>query len=124
MLRVFVCRHNPKREIQILKLCQGHPNIVKLVDVFSDQLHVYVVMELMKGGELLERLQRRHTFTEQQASAIIKQLVSAVSFMHQKRVVHRDLKPEVRNTRKCVCMCVSVHVWWARKVREIFSSVP
>ncbi len=70
---------------------------MKLVDVFSDQLHVYVVMELIKGGELLERRQRRHTFTEQQANAIIKQLVSAVSFVHQKRVVHRDLKPEVRN---------------------------
>ena len=88
-------RHSPQREIQILKLCQGHPNIVKLVDVFIDQLHIYIVMELMKGGELLERLQRRHSFTEQQASTIIKQLVSAVSFMHLKKVVHRDLKPEV-----------------------------
>lgn len=88
-------RYNSKHEIQILRLCQGHPNIVNLVDVFVDQLHLYIVMELMKGGELLERLQRRHSFTEQQASTIIKQLVSAVSFMHQKNVVHRDLKPEV-----------------------------
>ena len=78
-----------------MKLCQGHPNIVRLVDVFTDQLHVYMVMELMKGGELLERLQKRHSFTEQQASIIFRQLVSAVGFMHQKNVVHRDLKPEV-----------------------------
>ena len=93
--RFLSFRHNPSREIQILKLCQGHPNIVRLVDVFTDQLHVYIVMELVKGGELLERLQKRHSFTEQQASTIFKQLVSAVSFMHQKNVVHRDLKPEV-----------------------------
>jgi len=73
-----IFRHNPAREIQMLKLCQGHPNIVKLVDVFTDHLHIYIVMELMKGGELLERLQRRHSFTEQQACLIIKQLVSAV----------------------------------------------
>ena len=100
-------RHNPSREIQILRLCQGHPNIVRLVDVFTDQLHVYIVMELVKGGELLERLQRRHSFTEQQASVIFKQLVSAVAFMHQKNVVHRDLKPEVSDVyvhiRSYVC---------------------
>jgi len=36
---------------------ESHPNIVKLEDVFTDHLHIYIVMELMKGGELLERLQ-------------------------------------------------------------------
>ena len=54
-------------------------------------------MELMKGGELLDLLRRQHSFTEAQASGLFRQLVSAVSFMHQKRVVHRDLKPEVRS---------------------------
>lgn len=52
-------------------------------------------MELMRGGELLEQLCREHSFTEARASTLFRQLVSAVSFMHQKRVVHRDLKPEV-----------------------------
>ena len=104
------CRHNPTREIQMLKLCQGHPNIVRLVDVFKDQLHVYIVMELVKGGELLDRLRKRHSFTEQQACAIFKQLVSAVTFMHQKNVVHRDLKPEVRVS--CVAvLCAHVAEW-------------
>ena len=88
-------RYNPTREVSILKLCQGHPNIIGLKDVFSDQLHVYIVMELMRGGELLDRLKEKHSFTEAEASTIFRQLVSAVSFMHQKNVVHRDLKPEV-----------------------------
>ncbi len=92
----MICRYNPTREVSILKLCQGHPNIVGLKDVFTDQLHVYIVMELMIGGELLERLKQKHSFTEAEASTIFRQLVSAVSYMHQKNVVHRDLKPEVR----------------------------
>lgn len=90
----------------MLKVCQGHPNIVRLVDIFTDQLHVYMVMELVKGGELLERLQKRHSFTEQQACSIFKQLVSAVAFMHQKNVVHRDLKPEAS-----VWACGLVHTY-------------
>ena len=60
------------------------------------QLHVYIVMEHLKGGELLQRLRKQKSFTEAQACSIFRQLVSAVSFMHSKRVVHRDLKPEVR----------------------------
>ena len=63
---------------------------------------MYLVMELMKGGELLDRLQKKHSFTEAQASGIFKQLVSAVSFMHQKNVVHRDLKPEVDEFYQCI----------------------
>ena len=54
-------------------------------------------MELMEGGELLDRIRENHSFTEAKASCLFKQLVSAVSYMHRKRVVHRDLKPEVRN---------------------------
>ena len=69
------------------------------------QLHVFIVMEFLEGGELLERIRRQHSFTEAQASALFKQLVSAVSFMHHKRVVHRDLKPEVI-VRKHLCVCV------------------
>ena len=52
-------------------------------------------MELLEGGELLEQLRQNHTFTEAQASALFSQLASAVHYMHSKRVVHRDLKPEV-----------------------------
>ncbi|XP_066280404.1 ribosomal protein S6 kinase alpha-5-like [Branchiostoma lanceolatum] len=82
------------REIQCLQQCQGHPNIVKLVDVFHDQVHSYIVLELLKGGELLDRIRKKQQFTEAEASLIMKRLVSAVNYMHQRGVVHRDLKPE------------------------------
>jgi serine/threonine protein kinase len=55
-------------------------------------------MELLKGGELLDRVRKgNQSFTEAEASSIFYQLVSAVQFMHSKKVVHRDIKPEVCN---------------------------
>ncbi|XP_011612285.2 ribosomal protein S6 kinase alpha-5 [Takifugu rubripes] len=83
-----------QREIAALKLCDGHPNIVKLHEIFHDQLHTYLVLELLGGGELLERIRRKQHFSETEASRIMRKLVSAVSHMHDVGVVHRDLKPE------------------------------
>ena len=59
------------------------------------QYHTYLVMELLRGGELLERIKRKKLFGEAEASQLLQSLVSAVSFMHEAGVVHRDLKPEV-----------------------------
>ncbi|XP_070609370.1 ribosomal protein S6 kinase alpha-5 [Erythrolamprus reginae] len=85
---------NTQREITALKLCEGHPNVVKLHEIYHDQLHTFLVMELLKGGELLERIQKKKFFSETEASYIMRRLVSAVSHMHDVGVVHRDLKPE------------------------------
>ncbi|XP_017332476.1 ribosomal protein S6 kinase alpha-5 [Ictalurus punctatus] len=83
-----------QKEIAALKLCEGHPNIVKLHEIYHDQLHTYLVLELLRGGELLERIRRKQHFSETEASRIMRRLVSAVSHMHDVGVVHRDLKPE------------------------------
>uniref|UniRef100_A0A3B4AZM4 Ribosomal protein S6 kinase n=1 Tax=Periophthalmus magnuspinnatus TaxID=409849 RepID=A0A3B4AZM4_9GOBI len=85
---------NSQREIAALRQCESHPNIVKLHEVYTDQFHTYLVMELLKGGELLERIKRKKLFGEAEASQLLQSLVSAVSFMHEAGVVHRDLKPE------------------------------
>lgn len=53
-------------------------------------------MELLDGGELLERIKKQSRFSEVEASGLMRSLVSAVSHMHEAGVVHRDLKPEVR----------------------------
>uniref|UniRef100_A0AAR2KS41 Ribosomal protein S6 kinase n=1 Tax=Pygocentrus nattereri TaxID=42514 RepID=A0AAR2KS41_PYGNA len=84
-----------KNTLSALKLCDGHPNIVKLHEIYHDQLHTYLVLELLRGGELLERIRRKQHFSETEASRIMRRLVSAVSHMHDVGVVHRDLKPEV-----------------------------
>ena len=80
-----------EKEASLLRTCQGHPNIVKLIDVHQDKTHTYLVMEYLSGGELLSR---KKPFSEQQASKIMRQLASAVRFMHSRGIVHRDLKPE------------------------------
>uniref|UniRef100_A0A6Q2Z7F0 Ribosomal protein S6 kinase n=1 Tax=Esox lucius TaxID=8010 RepID=A0A6Q2Z7F0_ESOLU len=85
---------NTQREIAALRQCEGHPNIVKLHEVYTDQFHTYLVMELLRGGELLERIKRKKLFAEAEASQLLRSLVSAVGFMHEAGVVHRDLKPE------------------------------
>lgn len=83
-----------QRESRILEIVKGHVNIVRLFDVHSDPLHYYIVMELLTGQELLARLRKLEKFTEAEAANIMRQLVSAVGYLHAKRIVHRDLKPE------------------------------
>ncbi|KAJ7307511.1 hypothetical protein JRQ81_009535 [Phrynocephalus forsythii] len=85
---------NTQREVAALQICEAHPNIVKLHDVHHDQYHTYLVMELLRGGELFDRIKKKQHFSESEASQIMRSLVSAVSFMHDAGVVHRDLKPE------------------------------
>lgn len=83
------------REIQLLRACQGHSNIVNLIEVYQDEIHTYIVLELLKGGELLDRIRQNKRFTEIEAGHIFRGLTSAVAFMHSRGIVHRDLKPEV-----------------------------
>ncbi|XP_070299851.1 ribosomal protein S6 kinase alpha-4 [Salvelinus sp. IW2-2015] len=85
---------NTQREIAALRQCEAHPNIVKLHEVYTDQFHTYLVMELLRGGELLERIKKKKLFGESEASQLLRSLVSAVGFMHEAGVVQRDLKPE------------------------------
>lgn len=54
-----------------------------------------MVLELCQGGELLDRIRKKKSFCEPEASEIMWKLVQAVDYMHSHGVVHRDLKPEV-----------------------------
>ncbi|XP_058086885.1 CDPK-related kinase 3 isoform X1 [Magnolia sinica] len=84
-----------RREVKILKALSGHKNLVKFYDACEDADNVYIVMELCEGGELLDRiLSRGGRYTEEDAKAIVMQILSVVAFCHLQGVVHRDLKPE------------------------------
>ncbi|XP_066953718.1 ribosomal protein S6 kinase alpha-2 isoform X2 [Macrobrachium rosenbergii] len=82
-----------QEEIEILYRYGHHSNIISLRDVYEDDSHVYLVMELMKGGELLDKILRQKFFSEREASAVLLTLTQAVQYLHQNGVVHRDLKP-------------------------------
>ncbi|XP_020243193.1 CDPK-related kinase 3-like [Asparagus officinalis] len=84
-----------RREVKILKALSGHKNLVKFYDACEDATNVYIVMELCEGGELLDRiLARGGRYMEDDAKAIVVQILSVVAFCHLQGVVHRDLKPE------------------------------
>ncbi|XP_037499169.1 ribosomal protein S6 kinase alpha-5 isoform X2 [Rhipicephalus sanguineus] len=93
-VKIVSRRIDTTQEVQLLKMCQGHANIVQFVESFQDEAHTYIVLELLTGGELLERIRGRPRFTENQACRIFRRLISAVNFMHCRGIVHRDLKPE------------------------------
>ncbi|XP_064404660.1 ribosomal protein S6 kinase alpha-3-like isoform X2 [Halichondria panicea] len=80
-------------EIEILLRYGHHPNVIELRDVYDDGFKVYMVMELMKGGELLDRILSQKHFSEREAANVLFTLTSTVQYLHQQGVVHRDLKP-------------------------------
>ena len=53
-----------------------------------------LVMELVTGGELFDRIVAKGSYTEKDAAGVIMQLCDALKYMHDKKIVHRDLKPE------------------------------
>lgn len=71
-----------------------HSHIVRFVDWFESRDKYYIVTELATGGELFDRICEQGKFTEKDASQTIKQVLSAVDYLHRNNVVHRDLKPE------------------------------
>ncbi|XP_041328209.1 ribosomal protein S6 kinase alpha-3 isoform X2 [Pyrgilauda ruficollis] len=86
-------KRDPTEEIEILLRYGQHPNIITLKDVYDDGKYVYVVTELMKGGELLDKILRQKFFSEREASAVLFTITKTVEYLHTQGVVHRDLKP-------------------------------
>jgi serine/threonine protein kinase len=77
-------------EVDILQKID-HPNIVKLFEIFDTSKFLYMVLELLTGGELFERIVQKGSFTEKEASIVIRDIGLAIKYMHEQGVVHRDL---------------------------------
>ncbi|KNE72084.1 hypothetical protein AMAG_16579 [Allomyces macrogynus ATCC 38327] len=73
-----------------------HRNVVNLVDHFESRSKYYLVCEMALGGELFDQIVERGRFTEHDAAALVRNLIQGVAEIHKCRVVHRDIKPEVR----------------------------
>uniref|UniRef100_A0AAY4F0A3 Ribosomal protein S6 kinase n=1 Tax=Denticeps clupeoides TaxID=299321 RepID=A0AAY4F0A3_9TELE len=86
-------KRDPTEEVEILLRYGQHPNIITLKDVYDDGRSVYLVTELLKGGELLDKILRQKFFSEREASAVLYTITKTVEYLHVQGVVHRDLKP-------------------------------
>jgi serine/threonine protein kinase len=82
-----------QREIDIMKKL-NHQNIIQLIEVFDEPEHIYLVLELITGGELFDQIVSRGSYSEKDAASIVKQILEAVQYMHSNGIAHRDLKPE------------------------------
>ncbi|KAL2093546.1 hypothetical protein ACEWY4_010858 [Coilia grayii] len=80
-----------ENEIAVLRKIK-HENIVALEDIYESPHHLYLIMQLVSGGELFDRIVERGFYTEQDASILIKQVLDAVNYLHEMGIVHRDLK--------------------------------
>jgi len=80
-------------EIDILGSIE-HPSVVSMKAIFDTDDTLFIVMELMDGGELYDEIVKRKTFTEHDASVIVRQLCEALQYLHKRGIVHRDLKLE------------------------------
>mmetsp|Transcript_10980 Transcript_10980/g.21858 ORF Transcript_10980/g.21858 Transcript_10980/m.21858 type:complete len:571 (-) Transcript_10980:69-1781(-) len=84
-----------KDEIAILKALD-HPNIVRLEEVYETPDHMFLILELCTGGEMLDRLnsQKGFHYSEKHAAEYVKIMVNAIRYIHEHNITHRDLKLE------------------------------
>ena len=83
-----------RREVQIMHHLAGHENVTYLRGTYEDKTHVHLVMDLATGGELFDAIINRERYSEADAAAMIRTIVSVVNHCHEMGVMHRDLKPE------------------------------
>ena len=81
------------KEIEILAKLE-HPNIIKIIEYFTDDINYYVITEFVSGGELYETITKFRQFNESKAAYIMKQILCALNYLHSFGIVHRDIKPE------------------------------
>ncbi|XP_012671416.1 serine/threonine-protein kinase Chk2 [Clupea harengus] len=90
---VGTATRNAEREIEILKRID-YPCLIKTEAFFQTEESYYIVLELMEGGELLDRIKSKGQLEEDIAKLYFYQMLKGVKYLHQNDIIHRDLKPE------------------------------
>mmetsp|Transcript_26144 Transcript_26144/g.42630 ORF Transcript_26144/g.42630 Transcript_26144/m.42630 type:complete len:367 (+) Transcript_26144:159-1259(+) len=82
-----------KKEISIMKMV-SHPHVVRLIEVLASRTKIFIVLEMVTGGELFDKIVAEGRFSEDKARFYFRQLLAGVEYCHARGVCHRDLKPE------------------------------
>ena len=82
-----------RQEAELMKVL-NHPNIIRIRDTFETTSKIFIVMELVSGGDLFDRIIDQGKYPESRARAVMRMLLEAVKYLHDNNIIHRDLKPE------------------------------
>ncbi|XP_064608726.1 calcium/calmodulin-dependent protein kinase type IV-like [Liolophura sinensis] len=110
--KVFICQNKASGENWAVKIIEkkidkkivrtetgillklNHPNVIRLKEIYETHSTIYLVLELVTGGELFDRIVSRGHYSEKDAALCVKEMLTGVKYLHDNGVVHRDLKPE------------------------------
>ncbi|CAN4091129.1 unnamed protein product [Withania somnifera] len=85
------CLYN---EAKIMQLLSPNPHIVRIADVYEDDMYLDIVLELCNNSDLFRRLENQRVFSESDAVAVLVPLMEAIAHCHRLGVSHRDIKPD------------------------------
>lgn len=95
-------------EVELLRACR-HPHILYLEEIHESKNSIYLVMEMLEGGELVHKISEEKMLKQEEIRKIIGNLVSALAYLEEKRIMHRDLKPEnliLKNKKDNTNICI------------------
>jgi serine/threonine protein kinase len=115
-----------KNEIKILSNCD-HKNIIKLYGLFEDEMYIYMLMELARGGTLFSKMKKEKRLSEEMVRKYMTDIIEAVEYLHSKTppILHRDIKPE--NILLCENVLKIADFGWSSlddKTRNTFCGTP
>ncbi|XP_048382080.1 phosphorylase b kinase gamma catalytic chain, skeletal muscle/heart isoform-like isoform X2 [Stegostoma tigrinum] len=87
-------RRSTQKEIEILQVVSGHPNIITLIDYYTSETVTFLVFDLMKRGELFDYLTHKVVLSEKETRNVMRELLEAIDYLHSRDIVHRDVKTE------------------------------